>query len=237
MYSKVATTEANKIQQYLKAKAPPSSSNSLTNFRDEQYAWGAVDEVGVRKLIEYMKPTDTDVFVDIGSGKGALCGQIFEESLIKTVIGIEAMEKRHKEAVKTFYNQKEDTEKLLLSSDTIATITRKKGNRELHFVLGDALLKYKLWKDATIIFMHNFTFPDNVINDIFELIHHHCDNLRLILLAKPPSAKNIQDRYDKTMTDRIKVSWGTTKFYAWTPKKEYGTEHDSAPFANVNGKQ
>jgi len=217
----VAAKEANKIQQYLKTKAPPSSSNSvITNFRDEQYAWGAVDEVGVRRLLEYMKPTYTDVFVDIGSGKGALCAQVFEESLFKTVIGVEAMEKRHKEAVKTYCNQKEEMEEVLLSSDTMTTITKKRGDRELKFILGDAIIEPKLWKDATIIFMHNFTFPDHVINDIFELIHQHCNNLRLVLLAKPPNTKIIQDRYDKTMTGRIKVSWGTTKFYAWTPKKE-----------------
>ena len=68
--------------------------------RDEQYAWGTVEKEGVHRLIELMDLNDNDIFVDIGSGKGALCYQVFQNSPVRSVIGVEAIQKRHDEAAK-----------------------------------------------------------------------------------------------------------------------------------------
>ena len=68
------------------------------NIRDEQYAWGTVEKEGVLRLIEQLGLGNNDVFVDIGSGKGALCYHVFHNSPVKSVIGVEAVQKRHEEA-------------------------------------------------------------------------------------------------------------------------------------------
>ena len=61
--------------------------------RDEQYAWGTVEKEGVHRLIELMDLNHNDIFVDIGSGK--LCYQVFQNSPVRSVIGVEAIQKRH----------------------------------------------------------------------------------------------------------------------------------------------
>ena len=196
--------EVNTIDDIFKNIKPLATSESSTKKnREEQYAWGIVDETGVATLIKIMKPTSNDIFVDIGSGKGALCNQIFYESSTKCVIGIEALERRHKEAVSLFGGE-----------ETIVD------ERKLQFIFGDALLKTDVWANATLVFMHNFTFPDNVINNIFDIIDKNCckkNGLRMIIMAKPPNELKYHEKYNKKMTERIKVNWGTTKFHVWTP--------------------
>ena len=39
----------------------------------------------------------------------------------------------------------------------------------------------------------------------------------MIIMAKPPNELKYHEKFNKKMTERIKVNWGTTKFYVWTP--------------------
>ena len=173
------------------------------NIRDEQYAWGTVEKEGVLRLIEQLGLSNNDVFVDIGSGKGALCYHVFHNSPVKSVIGVEAVQKRHEEAA------------MLLSQSVNDNAILKVADRRLQFVHGDALLHCNLWSAATIIFMNNVTFPDGLVNQIFKMINENCKNVRIVVAAKAPTEICLNGSYQRKMTDRIKVSWGQAKFYMW----------------------
>ena len=59
-----------------------------------------------------------------------------------------------------------------------------------------------------------------MINNIFDIIDKNCckkNGLRMIIMAKPPNELKYHEKYNKKMTERIKVNWGTTKFHVWTP--------------------
>lgn len=62
----------------------------------------------VKKLISHMLPNSHDVFLDLGSGNGKCALQVFMQTDVKKVIGIEANKTLHLQALSVSKNLKQD---------------------------------------------------------------------------------------------------------------------------------
>ena len=62
--------------------------------------YGEITQDSAQALIDYLKPTAQDVFVDAGSGVGKLVVQFFFATPIKKAIGVELSQERFKKAIK-----------------------------------------------------------------------------------------------------------------------------------------
>ena len=62
--------------------------------------YGTITYEGVEIISKALCLTPNDVFYDLGSGIGSLCTQIFMNTPVKKVVGIEYLKDRHEEAVR-----------------------------------------------------------------------------------------------------------------------------------------
>jgi hypothetical protein len=111
-----------------------------------------------------------DVFVDLGSGLGKVCVQVFLATAVGACVGIELSARRH-----TLAGQVRDrlrTERPQLFA----------GRRSLHFVNEDIL--HADFGDATVIFLCARLFSDELMEKIASKIRAECPRLRQILSTK-----------------------------------------------------
>lgn len=71
--------------------------------------YGEMTIEGTQKLLDYLKPQKTDVFVDAGSGVGKLVSQVFFTTDVSKCVGIELSKERHAKAVQVKKNLEKDS--------------------------------------------------------------------------------------------------------------------------------
>ena len=117
-----------------------------TSGKNSNSLYGEITEMGAIDIIDFLKPTKDDVILDIGSGTGRLCAHLAVET-DATVIGVEMIEVRYKEAIRMFGEYGLDNLKYKLGSYPI-----------------------KLEKNPTIVIIHGCGFDKESINKIWNAL-------------------------------------------------------------------
>lgn len=148
------------------------------------YIYGEILRSGVDEIIErinkYKKPTESDIFLDIGSGSGKVVLHIAIKTIIQTLIGVEIVPQRHRYS-KYIQNK--------ISVD-----------KSVFFIEKD-VLNFDI-SMATIIYMNNVTFDDDLIKKIYEKIPKGC---HFMSFKEIPECKILKEKF------LIDVSWDKNK--------------------------
>jgi hypothetical protein len=150
---------------------------------DINIAYGEVLRSGVDTIIskinKYKKPTEKDVFVDVGSGCGKLILHTAISSNIKTLVGVELLSQRYNYA-------KYIKEMILPENNSVFFINKNIKDFDLSV--------------ATIVFINDVCFENRLILDIYEALPKGC---HFILSSKINNCKIMKEEFT------IDVSWGS----------------------------
>jgi hypothetical protein len=153
---------------------------------DTNLVYGEITKKGVETIIEkinkYRKVTDKDVFVDIGSGSGKLVMHLGVKSTLKTLVGVELVEIRHKYAKHTY--------------EQVSPIDDKS-----IFFINKSALDFDL-SIATIIFINDVAFDNKLNESIYDKIPRGCHFITSKLI---PECKILKE---EILLDN---SWSTRK--------------------------
>ena len=145
-------------------------------------AYGEVLRTGVDTIIskinKYKKPTEKDVFVDVGSGCGKLVLHTAISSNIKTLVGVEILSQR-------FLYSKHIKEQILPDSNSVFFINKDIKDFNLSI--------------ATIVFINDVCFDQRTILDIYESLPKGC---HFILSTEINDCKIMKEVFS------VDVSWG-----------------------------
>ncbi len=148
--------------------------------------YGEIKFESAQKLLEYFKPTEKDVFYDLGSGVGKFVLHAYLTTPVKKSCGIELSGTRYERAVQAFLEAK----KMHLFD-----------SRELIF-LNEDIIKADI-KDATIIFMCATCYSDVLMDKIAEKLIEIGSSVRIATLRE---FKN-QPRLKKIDTLKLPMTW------------------------------
>lgn len=166
--------------------------------KDVVSTYGELLPDSINEILTKLKIHQRDVIYDLGSGTGRVCLQIYLEKRARCV-GIEYIKKRHDTAVKSLEELK----------------AMKKNIRKLEFYQGN-FLKHK-WNDATVVYMCNLCFGDDLTKKILAKVKRECKSLRYIVCCKELSETFIE----KVMEFNTPSSWDTkTTTYVYTMKRK-----------------
>jgi hypothetical protein len=150
---------------------------------DINIAYGEVLRSGVDTIIskinKYKKPTEKDVFVDVGSGCGKLILHTAISSNIKTLVGVELLSQRYNYA-------KYIKEMILPENNSVFFINKNIKDFDLSV--------------ATIVFINDVCFENRLVLDIYEALPKGC---HFILSSKINNCKIMKEEFT------IDVSWGS----------------------------
>lgn len=125
---------------------------------DDLVVYGEVSKKGVETLIEkinkYKKPTEKDVFLDVGSGCGKLVLHMAIKSDIKTLIGVEKVNQRNMYA--KYIKEK------------VSPIEEK-----AIFFIEKNILDFDL-SMASIVFINDVCISQFIVDKVFEKVKHGC---------------------------------------------------------------
>jgi hypothetical protein len=156
---------------------------------DEKFVYGEILRTGVdtiiNKINKYKKPTEKDVFIDVGSGCGKLILHTAISSNIKTLVGVEILSERCNYA-KYIKNQ------ILPDNNSVFFINKNIKDFDLSI--------------ATIVFINDLFLEDRLVLDIYESLPKGC---HFILSRKINECKIMKEEFS------VDVSWGNklTFFY------------------------
>ena len=146
--------------------ADESSSNGLRQMGEEG-TYGEILPASIRTIINLMDINANDSFFDLGSGTGKVAAQFAYESSCDTCYGIELGDNRFNESMKVLNAMKSN---------------REGSSQKIVFLKGDILDYIDTWKDATILFVNAFCFPDELWQSVQLVIKEKCSHVRYILL-------------------------------------------------------
>ena len=137
------------------------NTQDITSNVDATY--GEVTEDGIRTIFSKLDITPNDLWLDLGSGTGRVVFQVFLEKNIPSC-GIEFIDKRHD-----------------IAEESLLKLKQKVENPLVRFVHGDF---FKVdWSEATIIFMCNTCFSDQMMDKIVNRLQT-CNKLRYVIMLK-----------------------------------------------------
>ena len=154
--------------------------------------YGEILTPSVDYLLGLIKLTADDVFLDLGSGLGKLCMQVFMRSKVKKVYGIEAYEPRYLDAVSAGKKAKRKKPELF------------RGERELNF-LQDNFLTFD-FAQATVIFMCSTTFGSDLMEAIGDKINNAATIRCVMSMKKIPNLVRLSNCQETT----VRTSWSET---------------------------
>lgn len=161
--------------------------------------YGEILYDSIAKIITNLDLTKKDIFYDLGSGVGKIVVQFFLDTPIKKACGIEALESRHKQAIKAYNFIKKANKQLLV-------------DRELIFHHGN-ILQHNI-EDASIIFMNSLCFSDSLMQGIKVKINNSKD-LKYIISNSNIPANIMPNKIELT----IESSWSDcSRFYIYSKK-------------------
>lgn len=149
---------------------------------DKKLVYGEVLRSGVdviiSKIDKYKKPTEKDVFVDIGSGCGKLVMHMSISSNIKTLVGVELLTQRHNYA-------KYIKQNIIPDNNSVFFINKDIKDFDLSI--------------STIVFINDLCLDNRLVLDIYESLPKGC---HFILSRKINECKIMKEEFN------IDVSWG-----------------------------
>ncbi|CAD5209780.1 unnamed protein product [Bursaphelenchus xylophilus] len=154
-------------------------------FSSETY--GETSFNRMQMIIDELKPTNQDVFVDLGSGVGQLVAHMAGGSRVKKAFGIEIAQLPAKFAARL----EEEFRKLMkFFGKKVRPFSLERGN----FL--DENYRELITQDATIIFINNYAFQSDLEAKIKQNLLSELKNGTKIISTKPYGAlnKNITER-------------------------------------------
>jgi len=140
--------------------------------RDLEHVYGELTPASVHDVIDRIPGGlgAGDVFVDLGSGIGKVCVQVFLATTVGACRGIELSAPRHRQA---------EVARQRLQADYPAFFAAGRG---LHFVQGDILAADI--GDATVVFLCARLFGDALMTGIARKLAAGCPRLRHVLSTR-----------------------------------------------------
>mmetsp|Transcript_39679 Transcript_39679/g.91706 ORF Transcript_39679/g.91706 Transcript_39679/m.91706 type:complete len:293 (+) Transcript_39679:54-932(+) len=161
------------------------------SFSEESitYAYGTITPKSVRAVLRKLQYDASDVFTDLGSGIGNVALQVFANTPMRRVRGIEFVKERHRDAERHV----EDFKKTYQVSK----------DKEILLVNGDVCKEN--WADSTIVFASSTCFDDRAM----ECLRQQCEaNPKLKYLVSSRELPPTKLR-SLGVLENLETSWST----------------------------
>lgn len=132
--------------------------------------YGEILYPGIEKLLKFIRPLESDIFMDFGSGLGKAVLQVFLNSSVKAAFGIECVPELYKQA---------EAAASLAREELSLTFTK---TRTLDFICGDFL--QESLDEVTIAFVNSTCFTQTLLNTL-GLRLDVAPNIHTILSMRP----------------------------------------------------
>ena len=181
--------EKFKLENITKRDSKINKHFTYNGEYDKKFVYGEILRTGVdtiiNKINKYKKPTEKDIFVDIGSGCGKLVLHTAISSNIKTLVGVELVTQRHNYA-------KYIKQNIIPDNNSVFFINKDIKDFDLSI--------------ATIVFINDLCLTERLVLDIYESLPKGC---HFILSRKIDECKIMKEEFN------VDVSWGgqLTFFY------------------------
>lgn len=162
--------------------------------------YGEVLYPSVDKLLSAVPLSDTDVFVDYGSGLGKMVIQVFLKSLVKEAYGIEILPELNQQALIAAHRLQHDLPEFF------------ENQRKLTFLSG-SFLELRL-ASPTVAMIVSTCFTQSVLNALGTIIEA-TPSLHTVLTLRPIRTLK---RLPFKKTIRIECSWDTVLCYVYSNK-------------------
>lgn len=187
-------------QQYLDIVYHDAGKRATSNFRKANNIAQTNGEIlypAVHKLLSGLSLTESDVFVDLGSGTGKVVTQVFLTSVVKEAHGIELVPELHQRALQA-------AEKMQLDLPEFFQDERK-----LTFSEG-SFLEVPL-HNASVVLINSVCFNQKLLFAIGDLMNAS-PGIHTVLSLRPIA--NLQ-RLSFKKTIRVECSWDTALCYVY----------------------
>ena len=161
------------------------------NIKSKEFVYGEIEFDSFVKLLEKVKPSENDIFYDLGSGTGKPCIAIGLTYKVKKIIGYELLENLWKTSNEILNKLKN----MVCESP------------EIKFIKGDFLEKD--FSDGTIIFGHVSCLEDETMNKLEEKFKFLQPGSRIILITKKLTSSS---DFELVEEGEIKMSWGIATY-------------------------
>ncbi|BCA95671.1 hypothetical protein TUM19329_20320 [Legionella antarctica] len=162
--------------------------------------YGEILYPSVDKILSVIQPSDSDVFVDYGSGLGKMVIQFFLKSRVKEAYGIEISPDLYQHSFNAAQRLRHELPGFYQCG------------RKLTFFLGDFLEVHL--ETATIAMVTSTCFTQSLLNQLGKIIEH-TPSIHTVLSLRPIS---ILERLTFKKTIRLECSWDTELCYVYSDK-------------------
>jgi len=170
----------------------------------EASVYGEVLPEGIQTLLDVlddeMPITESDVFVDLGSGTGKIVLQAALSTPCKKVVGIELSATRHKHGIDAMKNAgriaKEckstelDNDESLCKEYAQKTVDALTSGR-LQIIHGDIMKP--TYNDATHLYAASTTWPDTLLHTVAEIAVKQITNVKTFSTLRPLPAETLEE--------------------------------------------
>lgn len=163
----------------------------LFEQKNQASTYGEITPDALEILVKELNPTRTDIFYDLGSGKGQAPLYMALHTPMKKCTGIELASTRHHHALDAL--------------DTMLSLLPDKPTCELAFYEGDFTDPAITFDDATIVWMNSTCYPDSVMTAIAKRLSTLKPGLRVISLKQLPTPEKFNFKLIKEL--KLPMTW------------------------------
>jgi len=159
---------------------------------------GEVLAPSIERLLTTVPLDEKDVFIDLGSGHGKICAQVFLQSKVREVLGIEIVPAYHARAVQAAAMMQRDLPELFANG------------RKLTFLSG-SFFDIPLTK-TTVVFINAICFSPEMMDKLGKIIEL-TSGIHTVMSLRPIPRLN-RLRFQRTL--RVECSWDSALCYIYT---------------------
>lgn len=190
------------LQSYLdKVYSEFDSEINQSMYGQSDEIYGELYYYSAVKLLNFLKLTEKDIFLDVGSGLGRLIFQFFFLTDARSVVGIEINKRRYEVSCKV-------KEKI---QQQLPDLFQEK--RDLNIIHGDFLKYY--FHDVTVVYICSTVFSFELLTAIGERINLMQSVQKVISLRKIPNL-SLFEMHQKIF---LQGTWDNSPCYLYIRKK------------------
>lgn len=158
---------------------------------------GEILPMSMSKLLSLVSLNESDVFVDLGSGRGKVVTQVFLTTSVKKAVGIEVRPDLHSQAVAAATRIQAELPAFYES------------NRGLNFLLGSM---FDIpFSDATVLWVNSVCFAPDMLVQLAKIINAFGAIHTVLALRPIPNLKKLNFK----RSVRVECSWDTALCYIY----------------------
>ncbi|CAE7660522.1 dot-1.1 [Symbiodinium microadriaticum] len=161
------------------------------SFSEESitYAYGTITPKSVRSVLKRLEFEPSDVFTDLGSGIGNVALQVYANTPMQRVRGIEFVKERHNDAMR--------------HAEEFRRTHQVSKDKEILLVNGDVCKED--WSDSTIVFSSSMCFDDRAMECLRRLCEEN-SKLKYLVTSRelPPTTLR-----SLGVLESLETSWST----------------------------